>query len=116
MQLRNRLRFAAQIFFAFILLSACAVPDLYCGHVGAQSGKTRLEQDIAQVFNSHENLRLEPEATAQRIRASGHLSLQTPAHDFEIELRPNDLRAPKRAMCESTTNRARNAFENGSMT
>ena len=91
---RNLSRFAVRVFFAFTLLSACALPDLYSGHVGAQSGRARLEQDIAQVFTSHEDLQLDPAAAAQRVRESGHLSLQTPAHDFEIELRPNDLRAP----------------------
>src|SRR5947207_377579 len=91
---RNLSRFAVRVFFAFTLLSACALPDLYSGHVGAQSGRARLEQDIAQVFTSHEDLQLDPAAAAQRVRESGHLSLQTPAHDFEIELRANDLRAP----------------------
>ena len=91
---RNLSRFAVRVFFAFTLLWACALPDLYSGHVGAQSGRARLEQDIAQVFTSHEDLQLDPAAAAQRVRESGHLSLQTPAHDFEIELRANDLRAP----------------------
>ena len=44
---------------------------------------------------NHEDIRLDTHALSQGVRESGHLSLRTAAHDFEIELRPNDLRSPK---------------------
>ena len=60
-------------------------------HVDAQS-RDRLEQDLGQTFSAHEDLRLNSETVLASIRA-GHLSLQTPERDLEIDLRPNDLRA-----------------------
>ena len=52
-----------------------------------------MQQDIEQVFTRHEDVTLDPQAAAERVRESGRLSLVTPTHDFEIQLRPNDLRA-----------------------
>jgi hypothetical protein len=53
----------------------------------------RYQQDLEQVFSRHERVKLDPQAAADRVRESGHLSLVTAQHNFEIQLRPNDLRA-----------------------
>jgi len=79
-----------------LTLAALLMPlGFYSGPAGAQSRKERLEQDVEQVFTNHEDLRLDTRAVSQGVRESGHLSLRTVAHDFEIELTPNDLRSPK---------------------
>jgi hypothetical protein len=78
---------------ALAALALLAGPGFYSPPAGAQTGKTRLEQDIEQVLINHEEVQFDPRAATQRVRESGHLSLVTPAHDFEIQLRPNDLRA-----------------------
>jgi Metallo-peptidase family M12/Reprolysin family propeptide/Domain of unknown function (DUF4214) len=91
-------RFRAQINVPIILtltvLGLAAGLGLYSPSAGAQSGRARYQQDIEQVFSGHEDVTLDPQAAMQRVRESGRLSLVTAAHDFEIQLRPNDLRAP----------------------
>ena len=47
------------------------------------------------MFSRHEDLTLDPHAAVERVRESGRLSLVTATHDFEIQLRPNDLRAAR---------------------
>src|SRR5438552_1664074 len=91
-----RVRFGLYAWFLLTLavMAALAGPGSYSPPAGAQSSKPRLEQDIEQVFTNHEDVRLDPREATQRVKESGRLSLQTPAHDFEIELEPNDLRAP----------------------
>jgi hypothetical protein len=75
-------------------LALLAGPGSYSWPAGAQSTQPRIQQDLEQVFTRHENLSLEPQAAAERVRESGRLSLVTATHDFEVQLRPNDLRAP----------------------
>ncbi|HYW74249.1 MAG TPA: hypothetical protein VE961_24715, partial [Pyrinomonadaceae bacterium] len=60
----------------------------------AQNTRARFEQDLAQVFINHEDLTVNPQLVADQVRTSGRVSLVTTAHDFELELEPNDLRAP----------------------
>jgi len=76
------------------VLAALAAPGFYSPS-GAQSKRVRFEQDVEQVFTNHEDVRLDSQTAAQRVRESGRLSVQTPARDLEIILSPNDLRAPQ---------------------
>src|SRR5437588_3476430 len=80
--------------FAALLLGCLSIANLYSRQVGAQDLRARFQQDLGQVFSAHEEISLEPRTTAQQVRASGRISLVTPAHDFELQLQPNDLRAP----------------------
>ena len=93
----RRTRFSVRVFAPVLLaLAALALltgPGFYSAPAGAQSGRVRYQQDIEQVFMNHEEVQLDPRAVAQQVRESGRLSVVTPAHDFEIQLRPNDLRA-----------------------
>ncbi len=61
---------------------------------GAQGTRARVQQDLAEIFMRHEELSLDPRAVADQVVANGHVSLVTPLHDFELQLQPNDLRAP----------------------
>jgi hypothetical protein len=60
----------------------------------AQNNRLRFQQDLAQVFTNHEELSLDPRAVAQQVRTSGQVELVTGTHDFQLQLQPNDLRAP----------------------
>jgi hypothetical protein len=91
---RPRSRIYLPIILTFLALGLLAGPGSYSWPAGAQSGQTRYQQDLEQVFSRHENLKLDPEAAVDRVRDSGHLSLVTAQHNFEIQLRPNDLRGP----------------------
>jgi Metallo-peptidase family M12/Reprolysin family propeptide/Domain of unknown function (DUF4214) len=61
---------------------------------GAQNTRARVQQDLAQIFINHEELSLDARAVADQVVQSGRVSLVTPSHDFELQLQPNDLRAP----------------------
>ncbi len=91
----RRLHF--KVYLALLLgltaLALLAGPGFYSSPAGAQSSRARYQQDIEQVFTTHEDVTLDPQAAAERVRESGRLSLVTPTHDFELQLRPNDLRA-----------------------
>src|SRR5438093_3876042 len=84
----------AALLFA-LTITALLMPLGFYSPAGAQSGKLRYQQDIEQVFSNHEDIKLDTHAVSRGVRESGHLSLRTAAHDFEIELRPNDLRSPR---------------------
>ena len=92
---RNRFRLKAYLplLLALSALALLAGPGFYSWPAGAQTGKARYQQDIEQVFQRHEEVQFDPRVATQRVRESGRLSLVTPARDFEIQLRPNDLRA-----------------------
>ena len=95
---RNQIVFTGPKFYvpfllALAILAILAAPGFYSPS-GAQSKKVRFEQDVEQVFTNHEDVRLDSQTAAQRVRESGRLSVQTTARDLEIVLSPNDLRAP----------------------
>jgi hypothetical protein len=94
----GRARFRSRInipaLLILLVLAIVSGPGSYSWPAGAQSGQTRYQQDLEQVFSRHEGLKLDPAAAANRVRESGRLSLVTAQHNFEIQLRPNDLRAP----------------------
>jgi hypothetical protein len=93
--MRSRLRYKVYLplLLALAALALLAGPGFYSAPAGAQTGRARYQQDIEQVFLRHEQVQLDPRVATKRVRESGRLSLVTPAHDFEIQLRPNDLRA-----------------------
>jgi len=60
----------------------------------AQNTRARFQQDLAQVFSSYEQVTVDPRSVTDQVRTSGRVSLVSTAHDFELQLQPNDLRAP----------------------
>ncbi len=83
----------------FGLLLSLAVATLIAGsnlsfnHVGAQSGRQRIEQDLQQVFAAHEDVTVDTRAFAAEVRSQGRASLKSVSNEFLIRLQPNDLRA-----------------------
>ncbi len=61
---------------------------------GAQQTRARFQQDLAEVFMNHEELSLDPAVVARQVVQGGRVSLVTSSRDFELQLQPNDLRAP----------------------
>src|SRR5256885_1281677 len=90
---QGRVRTYSILLLALAALVALAGP-FHFSRVDAQSTRARFQQDLEQVFTNHEDLTIDPHAGAEQVRANGRVSLVTPAHDFEVQLRPNDLRAP----------------------
>jgi hypothetical protein len=90
---RIRLKIYVLVLLALAVLAALAAPGFFSPS-GAQTTRARLEQDVELVFTNHEDVRLDPQTAAQRVRESGRLSVQTPARNLELVLLPNDLRAP----------------------
>jgi hypothetical protein len=90
---RFRLKAHLPLLLALSALAFLAGSGFHSWPAGAQTGKARYRQDIEQVLINHEEVQFDPRAATQRVRESGRLSLVTPAHDFEIQLRPNDLRS-----------------------
>jgi hypothetical protein len=60
----------------------------------AQSTRVRVQQDLARVFTGYQQLHVDPRVVVDQVRANGRVSLVTAAQDFELQLEPNDLRAP----------------------
>src|SRR5438874_1498643 len=90
----DQLRFRTGVLLlALAALIAVAAP-FHFSRADAQNTRARFQQDLEQVFTNHEDLNIDPHAVAAQVRATGRVSLVTPAHDFEVQLRPNDLRAP----------------------
>ena len=75
-------------------LTAVCGPAYYSRRANAQSTRARLAQDLEQVFANHEDVTLDSQAIAARVRDTGRMSLKTRSNDFELQLKPNDLRAP----------------------
>src|SRR5437879_5361964 len=91
---RFRFKFVASVLLGLITLASLGGPGIHAPAVDAQSTKARYQQDLAQVFTNHEDVQLDPHTAAEGVKRTGHLSVQTPAQDFEINLTLNDLRAP----------------------
>src|SRR5204863_5474714 len=88
------LGFRAYLSFGFALAIVVAVGASQFPKAGAQNTRARVQQDLAQIFMSHEELSLDARAVADQVTSNGHVSLVTSLHDFELQLQPNDLRAP----------------------
>jgi metallopeptidase family M12-like protein len=88
------LRTYLPVLFALAILTSVCVPAYYSRRVSAQNVRARMQQDLERVFANHEDVTLDPQAIAARVRGSGRMSLKTSLNDFEMQLRPNDLRAP----------------------
>ena len=91
---RFRFKVVTSLLLALITLTSLSRPGIHAPAVDAQSTKARYQQDLAQVFTNHEDVQLDPHTAAESVKHTGHLSVQTPAQDFEIDLVLNDLRAP----------------------
>ena len=94
---RNRFfgaRTYAALAVAFAVLALLSGSAYYSRRVDAQDVRARFQQDLGQVFTAHEEMNLDPRAIAEQVRVTGRMSLVTNSHDFEVQLVPNDLRAP----------------------
>ena len=83
-------------YVALLLLAAAALiagSTFSLTHVGAQSGRQRIQQDLEQVFTAHEDTTLDARAFAAEVRNEGRAALRTASNEFLMQLRPNDLRA-----------------------
>lgn len=80
--------------FAFALAIVVVIGASQFPKAGAQNTRARFQQDLAEVFINHEELSIDARAVADQVTSSGHVSLVTSAHDFELQLQPNDMRAP----------------------
>jgi hypothetical protein len=87
-----RFRFYGSLTLALALL--VAIGSSLLPKAGAQNTRARFQQDLAQVFSSYEQVTVDPRSVTDQVRASGRVSLVSTAHDFELQLQPNDLRAP----------------------
>jgi len=91
----SHLRIYLLLLVALATLAAiCGPPAYYSRRARAQNVRARLQQDLEQVFANHEDVTLDTRALAARVRENGRMSVKTGAHDFELQLRPNDLRSP----------------------
>src|SRR5213080_4666994 len=89
-----RFKIVASLLLGLITLASLGGPGIHTPTVDALSTKARYQQDLAQVFTNHEDVQLDPHTAAEGVKRTGHFSMQTPAHNFEIDLTLNDLRAP----------------------
>ena len=91
----SHLRIYLLLLVALATLAAiCGPPAYYSRRASAQNVRARLQQDLEQVFANHEDVTLDTRALAARVRENGRMSVKTGVHDFELQLRPNDLRSP----------------------
>jgi len=91
---QSHLRIYLVLLLALATLAVVSGSGYYARHVNAQNGRARLQQDLEQVFANHEDVTLDPQAIAARVRDTGRMSVKTRSNDFELQLRPNDLRSP----------------------
>ena len=90
---QSQLRNYSLLILALALLAAVCAPAYYSRRVEAQDVRARLDQDLGQVFADHEDVVLDPQSVVARVKETGRMSLRTRSHSFELQLRPNDLRA-----------------------
>ena len=90
---RFRFKIVASFLLGLITLASLGGPGIHAPAVEAQSIRARYQQDLAQVFTNHEDVQLDPHTAAEGVKRTGHLSVPTPAQDFELDLTLNDLRA-----------------------
>ena len=88
----SRFRFYASLALAPALL--VAIGSSLFHQAGAQNTRGRFQQDLAQVFSSYEQLSVDARSVGDQVRSSGRVSLVSTFHDFELQLQPNDMRAP----------------------
>jgi hypothetical protein len=87
-----------RILISFLALALCAaafpflLADAQEGP-GRPNSSPRAEKTLDQLVRKYERLRLNPAEAARSVRAGGRLHLATAEHSFELELRPNDMRA-----------------------
>ncbi|HEX3086152.1 MAG TPA: hypothetical protein VHP99_16580, partial [Pyrinomonadaceae bacterium] len=89
---RSPLRFYGSLALALAMLAAIGSSQFR--KADAQNNRARVQQDLADVFTGYEQLQVDPRLVAEQVRTTGRVSLVTAAQDFEVQLQPNDLRAP----------------------
>ena len=89
----SHLRIYLLLLVALATLAAICAPAYYSRLASAQNVRARLQHDLEQVFANHEDVTLDTRALAARVRENGRMSVKTRSHDFELQLRPNDLRS-----------------------
>ncbi|HKQ53767.1 MAG TPA: M12 family metallo-peptidase, partial [Pyrinomonadaceae bacterium] len=85
---------------AFVLVAALytvALPHVFV-HAqlrGPRPATPELPQtaDLDRLVRHYDRVNLDRAAAVRRVRADGHLSFETPAGAYELELEPNDMRA-----------------------
>ncbi|MGZ8842204.1 MAG: M12 family metallo-peptidase [Pyrinomonadaceae bacterium] len=90
---RSQIRNYSLLALTLSIIAAVCGPVYYHQRVDAQDSRARLQQDLEKVFTKHEEVNLDPQLVAARVRETGRMSLRTQSHSFELQLRPNDLRA-----------------------
>lgn len=90
---QSHLRIYLLILLALATLAVVCGPAYYSRRVDAQNVRARLQQDLEQVFATHDDVTLDSQAIAARVRDTGRMSVKTRSNDFELQLRPNDVRA-----------------------
>ena len=86
--------YALWLLLLVTLAAAIFGPIYYTRRANAQDVRAGFEQDLQRVFARHEDVTLDSRAIAARVRQRGRLSLKTASRSLEIQLSPNDLRAP----------------------
>ncbi len=79
-----------------LTLCAAAFPLLLASAQDTEPRRplARPEKPLNQLVRKHERLKLDTAAAARRVRAGRGLSITAPDHKFELDLTPNDMRAP----------------------
>src|SRR5690242_17761896 len=93
MRIPKRLRIMAATLLALGLTALVLWGHARYTRVEAQNVQARFQQDLAQLVTSHADMRIDPRGRSERVRQCGRLSVVTQTQVFEIQLRPNDLRA-----------------------
>jgi hypothetical protein len=86
--------FGFRAYLTFALATLLLIGASQFPKAGAQNTRARVQQDLAQIFLNHEELSIDARAVADQVKANGRVSLVTLSHDFELQLAPNDMRAP----------------------
>src|SRR5882762_8580863 len=81
-----------------LLLAIFAIAGIFTTLFVARSAASKSvpvhQQQIERFLRRHEAIELDSRAAARRVRENGQLSITTAGWNFDLELTPNDLRAP----------------------
>ena len=102
----SHLRIYLLLLLALATVAAICGPAYYSRRASAQNVRARLQQDLEQVFANHEDVTLDT-TLAARVRENGRMTVKTRSRDFELQLRPNDLRSPTTALKKAPTDSRR---------
>jgi hypothetical protein len=91
---RRNISVRAALIALIAVVGLLAFSSDFFSRARAQQSKYDFERDVEKVFAAHEDLRVDVATAAREVRKSGRLSLVTPSYHFDLQLQPNDLRAP----------------------